>query len=67
MNTEPGDLRPRSAHSAHPLHRPCAHRVFVLRLPSAAQLANHVALRLARCGGTAEMSHCGRAVMCPTS
>ena len=55
MNTEPGDLRPRGGHSAHPLHRPAPIVYSCSGCSSAAQLANHVALRLDRCGA-AEMS-----------
>lgn len=56
MNTEPGDLRPPAAATA-PTHctAPAPIVYSCSGCSSAAQLANHVALRLDRCGA-AEMS-----------
>ena len=56
MNTEPGDLRPPAAATA-PTHCPAPTPIVYScsGCSSAAQLANHVALRLDRCGA-AEMS-----------
>ena len=56
MNTEPGDLRPPAAPTA-PTHctSPAPIVYSCSGCSSAAQLANHVALRLDRCGA-AEMS-----------
>ncbi len=51
MNTEPGDLRPPAAATA-PTHCPAPAPIVYScsGCSSAAQLANHVALRLDRCG-----------------
>ena len=55
MNTEPGDLRPRGQPQRPPTARPAPIVYSCSGCSSAAQLANHVALRLDRCGA-AEMS-----------